>query len=153
MRAFCLAVALTITLLPGPGALAQQEHSKKPPKYKVAFRYPQFQRNPLWLNISIKKKHANRDDLLALAKRLGTDLSNFESVMVFILDEHRQAKSYHPGRINDDVCEDDCRRALGAAYSFDRSKGEHYLELYEPYEAGKKRESVRIDLGAVPAAN
>jgi hypothetical protein len=150
MRTFCQAVALTLTLLPGPGAQAQQEQSRKPPKYKVALRYPSHEGKVLWLNVSIKKQHANRDDLLALARRLGRDLSNYESVIVFILDYHRHAKSYHPGRVNDDVCEDDCRMALRAAYSFDRSKGEHYLEVYEPYEPGTKRESVKIDLGPAP---
>lgn len=150
MRVLCSIVGLSIALLANPAMAAQEKPKERPPKYKLALTMKSDLSPVLFVNVTISKKHVNRHDLLGLAEKQGRDFSNQQDIWVFVLDDHRAAKLYHPGVLTDDPCWDECRKALRATYHFDRSKGEHYIELYLDPNDPEKRKPEKIELGPPP---
>ncbi|MEA2203720.1 MAG: hypothetical protein QOE77_496 [Blastocatellia bacterium] len=96
-------------------------------------------------HISVEAKHFNRDEMIALARRLNKDFRREKLVSVVICDEYKTAKDH-------DIVYDLLRRepppGLRGFYEIDRVSGKEGISFST--ERGKPTGETYIDLTKMP---
>lgn len=144
ITAICVCTSLTV----GQKTIncQHQIENRGAPKYRIGYQErTKGKPSILVLYISIKPKHFNRDDMIALAKRLNKDFRRELQLNVVICDEYETAKD--PGIIYD-LLRREPPLALRGFYELDRVSGKEGISFST--ERGKPMDEVDIDLSKVP---
>lgn len=100
---------------------SQQSESRGAPKYRIGDKYrPESNPSRLIIHISVDPKHFNRDDMIALARKLNKDFPREKQLTAAICDDYKTAKD--PGIIYD-LLRREPPPALRGFYDIDRVSG------------------------------
>lgn len=117
---------------------------RRPPRYRIGLKYHTVEAAPtLVVNITVKPRHFNHEDMVALAHQLDKDFRQEKKLEVIIFSDHRAAKHTVFNQESQTFKRDWV--AMRGGYHLDRTTGEEYIS-FSP-DPNEPRHEVRITLG------
>ena len=117
-------------------------------KYQIGKSVPSAEGPPsLLIQISIKPKNFNREDMLTLAHQLNRDFCNEQIIAILIFDSYRSAKSFAPHPHSKTYDRD--MKSWRGSYYLNRTNGQEILRFSSA--PGKPRDETNVDLGSTPS--
>lgn len=121
---------------------SKENKTHRAPKYRVGWTtYSVEGPSVLFLAISIHPRHFSRDDMIALARRLGQDFCQEQRLNVEIFDNYQAARSFAPTTEKEWF-----QKHWRGTYLLDRCSGVEEISFSTAPD--KPRDEVKINLGS-----